>query len=86
MTFNLKNGVKNILTGNNTDSKARLHKKPEAINYYKLCNFIYKYELAIYISLTMIALFLFCVICFTICGISAVESGGMRNFINGGYL
>ena len=84
MTF--KNGVKNILTGNKTEGKVRLHKKPDKASDYKLCNFFYKYELAIYISLTMIALFLFCAICFTICGISAVESGGMRNFINGGYL
>lgn len=27
---------------------------------------------------------LFIVLCFAICGISAVESGGMRNFVNGG--
>ena len=27
---------------------------------------------------------LFIILCFAICGISAVESGGMRNFINGG--
>ena len=27
---------------------------------------------------------LFVVLCFAICGVSAVESGGMRNFIAGG--
>ena len=28
----------------------------------------------------------FIAVCFSICGISAVESGGMRNFINGGLI
>ena len=29
---------------------------------------------------------LFIILCFAICGISAVESGGMRNFIHGGQI
>ena len=29
---------------------------------------------------------LFIILCFAICGISAVESGGMRNFVNGGQI
>ena len=29
---------------------------------------------------------LFVMVCFAICGISATESGGMRNFVNGGIL
>lgn len=35
--------------------------------------------------LVLITVLFFAVI-FTICGISAVESGGMRNFVNGGYI
>ena len=29
---------------------------------------------------------LFVALCYAICGISAVESGGMRNFVNGGWV
>ena len=34
----------------------------------------------------IIGVVLFIMLCFAICGISAVESGGMRNFVNGGSL
>ena len=34
----------------------------------------------------LILLLLFVVVCFWIVGVSAVESGGMRNFINGGIV
>lgn len=42
---------------------------------------------SIFLFIALVMLFvLFVMLCFAICGISAVESGGMRNFVNGGSL
>ena len=43
-----------------------------------------QYFYIICIAVILLCLIGFIAVCFYICGISAVESGAMRNFINGG--
>ena len=80
----IKNDVKN--NGVN-DSKARLHKEetPKDMSL-KIYNCYAQHYKIVNIFAIIILLILFCEICFLIVGVSAVESGNLRNFINGGYL
>ena len=45
-----------------------------------------QYFYIICIAVILLCLLLFIAVCFYVCGISAVESGGLRNFINGGIV
>ena len=45
-----------------------------------------QYFYIICIAVILLCLLIFVAVCFYVCGISAVESGAMRNFINGGLI
>ena len=64
-----------------------LHKKSTRNDKLMELNQIFgQYFYIICIAVIILCLILFIGVCFYICGISAVESGGMRNFINGGLV
>ena len=61
-----------------------LHKKPTREDYKKELNYwIQRNFYIICLAAISIALIIFVGVCFFVCGISAVESGAMRNFIGG---
>lgn len=83
----IKNDIKN--NGVKNDSKVRLHKKEETTPNklsLKIYNCYAQHYKIVNIFAIFLFLILFCEICFLIVGVSAVESGNLRNFINGGYL
>lgn len=64
-----------------------LHKKSTRNDKLLKWNVILgQYFYIICIAVIILCLIGFISVCFYICGISAVESGGMRNFINGGLV
>ena len=77
----------------------RLDKQPEKKHHFDTANFFCNNDLKTKVEawcikhaspcmLISIIVFLlaFVVLCSALCGVSALESGGMRNFMNGGYL
>lgn len=76
-----------LLVGTPTEPKARLEKQPtkedDKINLSRL---FYMNSDIIALAAMLILLGLFITFCFMFCGVSAVESGTMRNFINGGVI
>ena len=75
-----------LLVGTPTP-KNSLHKKLTKEDVKKECNlWIARNYNFIALAATIFLLIFFVVFCFWIVGVSAVESGGMRNFINGGIL
>ena len=70
---------------------ARLHKKETQVSpvnhiFDKIEAWAYAHAPLLLALFLIMGVVLFIILCFAICGISAVESGGMRNFINGGSL
>jgi len=70
---------------------ARLHKKENNVSpvnhiFDKIEAWAYAHAPLLLALFLIMGVVLFIILCFAICGISAVESGGMRNFINGGSL
>ena len=64
-----------------------LHKKSTRNEKLLKWNSIFgQYFYIICIAVILLCLIGFIGVCFYVCGISAVESGGMRNFVNGGYI
>ena len=64
-----------------------LHKKSTMNDKLLKWNGIFgQYFYIICIAAIILCLIGFVAVCFHICGISAVESGGMRNFVNGGFI
>jgi predicted RND superfamily exporter protein len=67
--------------------KNSLHKKPTKDDFYRAFNcWIQRNFYIIALASIIFLLICFVIFCFWIVGVSAVESGGMRNFINGGML
>ena len=67
--------------------KHSLHKQPNKSDFTRALNqWIERNFYIIALASIVFLLIAFVFVCFAICGISAVESGGMRNFINGGIL
>jgi hypothetical protein len=69
------------------DGKVRLEKQPTKEDYFKSfeCWIQRHFTILCFIMIVFLLVF-FIWLCFTIVGVSAVESGGMRNFINGGQI
>ena len=70
---------------------ARLHKKETQVSpvnhiFDKIEAWALSHAPLLLALFLIMGVVLFIILCFAICGISAVESGGMRNFINGGSL
>lgn len=68
----------------------RLHKQ-EKTSYVNLLNnrveaWVLSHATLCLFVLMALLLIGFVMVCFAICGASAVESGTMRNFMNGGYV
>lgn len=72
---------------NTAENKVRLAKQPTKEDDIKKVSNWYLLN-SDYFALAAILIFLgiFIIVCFKFCGISAVESGTMRNFINGGVI
>ena len=69
----------------------RLYKKTDNVSpvnhiFDKIEAWILSHAPLLLVLFLIMGVVLFIILCFAICGISAVESGGMRNFINGGSL
>ena len=76
----------NLLLGNPT-GKVRLNKKPTRDDYIRNLNcWIERHFYIICLAAITLLLIGFVMVCFAIVGVSSVESGGMRNFVNGGLL
>jgi hypothetical protein len=76
-----------LLLGANTLPKNSLHKKPTKEDHFRNLNcWVYRnfYSIALVFLVLVFVTFIF--VCFTVCGVSATESGMMRNFINGGVI
>ena len=70
---------------------ARLYKKTDNVSpvnhiFDKIEAWILSHAPLLLALFLIMGVALFIMLCFAICGISAVESGGMRNFVNGGYV
>jgi hypothetical protein len=77
----------NLLLGNPTTSKVRLAKKPTREDHIRSLNcWIERNFYLIVLACMIFLLIAFVLVCFAIVGVSSVESGGMRNFVNGGLL
>lgn len=77
-----------LLIGTQTDgAKNSLHKKPTPEDQMKAFNgWIQKYFYIICLAFLIAVFVTFILTCFYACGLSATESGMMRNFINGGVI
>ena len=78
-----------LLLGTTQTSTAKnsLHKKPTTEDQMKALNgWIQKYFYIICLAVLIAVFLTFILTCFYACGLSATESGMMRNFINGGVL
>lgn len=60
----------------------RLQKKEDISD--KIEAWAYAHALLLFALFLIMGVVLFIMLCFAVCGISSVESGGMRNFVNGG--
>ena len=77
----------NLLLGNPTAGKVRLQKKPTRDDHIRTINcWIERHFYIICLAAIVLLLVAFVMVCFAIVGVSSVESGGMRNFVNGGLL
>ena len=75
-----------LLVGTPT-AKNSLHKKPTHADYRKSVNCWVQMNFGIIaLAAILILLIIFIVSCFMIVGVSATESGMLRNFINGGVI
>lgn len=61
-----------------------LHKKAKPSMKDKVNSFVERNFGIIALITLILMLFMFVAACFFVCGVSAVESGGMRNFLAGG--
>ena len=79
--------ILSLLLGTNTAAKHSLYKEPTKEDFSKKLNcWVYR-NFYIIALVFLVAVFVTCIIsCFYICGLSATESGMMRNFINGGVI
>lgn len=65
----------------------RLNKKSTREDYRREINYWVTRNFGIIAIIAIVFLLIvFLMVCFTIVGVSAVESGAMRNFLNGGYV
>ena len=67
------------------NSPARLHKVEET-TMNKIERFFLNHARILLPLCIVLGLALFLIICYALCGISAVESGAMRNYMNGSGL
>ena len=79
--------ILSLLLGTNTSAKHSLYKEPTRDDFRKEFNYWYARNFN-FIALAVLAIVFvaFILFCFIICGVSATESGMMRNFINGGVI
>ena len=76
-----------LLVGTPNNNKVRLDKKPTKQNYTLRINcWIQRNFYIICVLAIVFLLIVFVFVCFALVGVSAVESGAMRNFINGGVI
>jgi len=79
--------ILSLLLGTNTGAKNSLHKKPTTYDFKQKVNcWVYRnfYIIALVFLVLVFVTFIFA--CFAMVGISATESGAMRNFMNGGVI
>jgi len=79
--------ILSLLLGPNTAAKNSLYKKPTKEDYRRSLNcWIYRNFYIIALVILVAVFVTFIISCFYICGLSATESGMMRNFVNGGVI
>lgn len=79
--------ILSLLLGTNTAAKHSLYKEPTKEDFTKKLNcWVYRnfYIIALVFLVAVFVTFIF--VCFAIVGLSATESGMLRNFINGGVI
>lgn len=76
-----------LLVGNSNNPVNDLRRKPTREDYLRTLNcWVERNFYIICLAAILFLLLIFCILCFLIVGVSATESGAMRNFINGGVL
>ena len=79
--------ILSLLLGTNTAAKHSLYKEPTKEDFTKKLNcWVYRnfYIIVLVILVAVFVTFIFT--CFAIVGLSATESGMLRNFVNGGVI
>jgi len=76
-----------LILGNRNVPKHDLRKKPTSDDAIKSLNeFLQRNFYIICVASIIFLLIVFVIVCYALVGVSAVESGAMRNFVNGGQI